>query len=93
MTGPEEQCVGGAVSRPGWKRSETPADRAVVPRLEPLVDDWARVKELARAVLDGVREGEQSRQCRVDLHTQAVMLGAKPGDDFTKGFVDFITIG
>ena len=42
--------------------------------------------------VDGSIKASKSVKVGSISNTQPVMLGAKPGDDFTKGFVDFITI-
>jgi hypothetical protein len=46
-----------------------------------------------KVIVDGSVKATKKAQVGAISNTQPVMLGAKPGDDYTKGFVDFITIG
>jgi hypothetical protein len=52
------------------------------------VDSGSSVK----LIVDGVTKATAAVTIGPISNTSSVMLGAKPGDDFTNGFVDFITI-
>jgi hypothetical protein len=45
-----------------------------------------------KLIVDGVTKGSKSATVGPISNTASVILGAKPGDDWTKGLIDFVTI-
>jgi hypothetical protein len=45
-----------------------------------------------KLIVDGSTKASKSAAAGPISNTSSVFLGAKPGDDWTKGLVDFVTI-